>query len=90
MAARKLITIEGQQMPWDQGEWVFYDAEGRPYGCMSANARSGDDPVKAAREFWCGSTEAMTRLARGHSLKLMTFARWKAEIYPLLRGGSDD
>lgn len=89
MSARKLITIEGEQMPYDQGEWVVYDPQGAPSGCMLTSARTGDDPVAAAREFWGDSKTAMERLTRGYRIELMTRERWSREIYPqMLAGGA--
>lgn len=88
MAARKLITIEGEQRLYTEGEWVVYDSQNRPDGCMHADAASGDDPVKAAREFWGGSTEAMKHLIKGYRIELMTWERCKREILPQLAAPS--
>lgn len=87
-AVRKLITIEGKQRPYDEGEWVVYDPQGAPSGCMRPDARIGDDAVKAAREFWGGNTEAMGYLTRGYRIELMSRERWQREIYPQLLGDS--
>ena len=82
MKARKLITIEGEQRPYTDGEWVVYDPDGNPTGCMHATAKSGDDPVAAAREFWQTNAEAMKHLVQGYRIELMLFDRWKTEVYP--------
>ncbi|WP_433364327.1 hypothetical protein [Streptosporangium sp. CA-115845] len=88
MAARKLITIEGQQRPYTDGEWVVYAPDGSAWGSMRPGARTADDPVKAAREFWGGSTEAMGYLVRGYRIELMSRERWQREIFPQLLGDS--
>jgi hypothetical protein len=88
MAARKLITIEGEQRPYDQGEWVVFDPQGRPSGCMLTSAATGDDPVKAAREFWDDNKSAMEHLIKGFRIELMTRERWSREIYPQMFGGA--
>lgn len=86
--ARKLITIEGEQRPYDQGEWVVYNPQGEPTGCMRPSAASGDDPVKAAKEFWETGSEALEHLAKGYRIELMSRDRWEREIYPLMFSGA--
>jgi len=88
MAARKLITIEGVERPYDEGEWVVYNPQGAPSGCMRPDARTADDPVKAAREFWGDNKTAMEHLTRGYRIELMSRERWQAEIYPQMLGVS--
>lgn len=82
MTARKLITIEGEQRPCDQGTWVVFNKDGHPTGCMVTSAATGDDPVKAAREFWDGNAEAMRHLVEGYRIVLMTRERYSREVYP--------
>lgn len=84
MTARKLINIEGRQLPYDQGMWAVYDTQHHPVGSMICSARTGDDPVKAAREFWGTASIALEHLARGYRIELMTRARWKAEVAPVM------
>ncbi|MCC5574568.1 hypothetical protein IMZ11_02795 [Microtetraspora sp. AC03309] len=86
MTARKLINIEGEQRPYDQGEWVVYNPQGAPSGCMRPSAASADDPVKAAREFWESSAEALEYLTKGYRIELMSRERWQREVYPQLMG----
>lgn len=86
--ARKLITIEGEQRPYDQGEWVVFNPQGDPVGCMTPNAESGDDPVKAAKRFWWSSAEALEHLVKGYRIELMSRDRWEREIYPLMLSGA--
>lgn len=87
MAARNLITIEGEQRPYDQGTWVVFNKDGHPTGCMLTSAATGDDPVKAAREFWETNAEAMRHLIEGYRIELVTYDRYSREIYPqMIRG----
>ena len=86
--ARKLITIEGEQRPYDQGEWVVYNPQGNAIGCMSPDAATGDDPAKAAKRFWWSSAEALEHLAKGYRIELMSRERWEREVLPVIRGGT--
>jgi hypothetical protein len=75
VAARKLITIEGRRLPYSDGEWVVWNPEGKMVGCQHTDARTADDPVKAARGFWGSTNEAMTALNKGYKIELILRSR---------------
>ena len=86
MSARKLIPIEGQQRPYPEGVWVVFMPDGFPSGVMNTSAKVGDDPAKAARDFWEGSAEAIKHLAGGYQIKLVSRERWRNELLPIHLG----
>ena len=86
MTARKQIAIEGEQRPYPEGVWVVFMPDGFPSGVMNASAKTGDDPVKAAREFWDGPNEAIKQLSAGYRIELTTRQRWRDEFLPIHLG----
>lgn len=81
-----MVTIDGEEYPLGEAEWVAYNPAGDPTGCMYASSESSDDPDRAAREFW--DDEAAERLAAGYRLVLMTRRQWRREIHPQMVGDS--
>lgn len=86
MTARKQILIEGQQRPYPEGAWVVFTPDGFPMGVMNTSAKVGDDPVKAAREFWDSANEAIRKLAAGYRIELVSRERWRNELLPIHLG----
>jgi hypothetical protein len=86
MSTRKQIAIEGQQRPYPEGVWVVFTPDGFPSGVMNTSAKTGDDPVKAAREFWDGPNKAIRQLAAGYRIELTTRQRWRNELMPIHLG----
>lgn len=86
MSARKLITIEGQRRLYPEGVWAVFMPDGFPCGVMNGSAKVGDDPVKAAREFWDGANEAIRKLAAGYRIELVSRERWRNELLPIHLG----
>lgn len=86
MTARKLIVIEGQQRLYPEGVWAVFTPTGFPCGVMNGSAKVGDDPVKAAREFWETPDEAIRNLAAGYRIELVTRERWRKELLPIHLG----
>jgi len=90
MSARKLVAIEGEQRPYPEGVWVVFMPDGFPSGVMNGSAKTGDDPVKAAREFWDGPNEAIKNLAAGYRIELVSRDRWRNELLPIHLGAGLD
>lgn len=68
MGARKKITIEGRELPYDQGEWVVWNPQGTFVGCMSTSAYIGDDVTKAARSYF---DDPIRSLNEGYRIELI-------------------
>jgi len=81
-----MVTIDGEEYPLGEAEWVAFNPAGEPTGCMYASSATGDDPAKAAREFW--EDDAVEKLTAGHRLQLMTRRQWRREILPQMVGDS--
>jgi hypothetical protein len=79
MTAKKLAVPAGQV-------WVAFMPDGFPCGVMNPDYTSGDDPAKAATEFWGTPAEAVKHLTAGVRLKLVPRERWRNELMPIHLG----
>jgi hypothetical protein len=86
MSARKLITIEGQKRPYSDGMWAVFMPDGFPCGAMNPTARTCDDLVAAAREFWGDANEAIKKLGDGYRMEMVSRERWRNELLPIHLG----
>lgn len=86
MTARKLIAIDGERRPYTDGLWAAFMPDGFPCGVMNPTARTCDDPVAAAREFWGDSNEAIAKLGAGYRMELISRDRWRNELLPIHLG----
>lgn len=70
----------------DRKLWVAFMPDGFPMGCMNRNPKSGDDPAKAAREFWDTSANALKHVTTGYRIELVAWERWSKELLPIHLG----
>jgi hypothetical protein len=79
MTAKKLPIPAGML-------WVAFMPDGFPCGVMNPSHTSGDDPAKAAKEFWETTAGALQHLTAGYRLELVPRERWRNELMAIHLG----
>ena len=82
MSPNVFVDINGEHVPLDQTEWVFYNKCGCPFGCMHADTAEEDT---AWRRMFDYAKDRNQHKKNGVTAELITKERFRSEVAPKMR-----